>query len=147
LALKQTPQPTTHRQAIPALSILGLVGVVVAALCNPAFAADPVAGRSTFAGECSLCHSAEPGDNGGGMGPALHGLIGQPAAVTDKTYPYSQGLRDAKIVWDAAALDRYLADPSKTAPGTTMTLRTADKAARDNLIAYLVSLMPTAPRQ
>jgi cytochrome c len=41
-------------------------------------------------------------------------------------------------VWSEKALERFLADPGKTVPGTTMTYAgVSDPADRSNLIAYL----------
>lgn len=105
-----------------------------------------LAGKTRFLAECSLCHSAEPGDNLGGMGPPLHGLIGKTAATIDKNFPYTPALRTSKLVWHAANLDRFLTDPSKLVPGTSMPIATADKTAREELIAYFLSLKVAPPR-
>ena len=39
----------------------------------PALAADANAGKSLFRERCSVCHTAESGDNGGAQGPSLLG--------------------------------------------------------------------------
>jgi cytochrome c len=92
--------------------------------------------------ECSLCHSAEPDDGAGGMGPPLHRLIGKAAASIDKNFPYSPALRASGLKWDAASLDRFLTDPSKLVPGTSMPIVVADGAARADLIAFLSLASP-----
>jgi len=43
-----------------------LAGLVCAA---PVFGADANAGKAVFHAQCALCHSAEPGDNGGARAP------------------------------------------------------------------------------
>jgi cytochrome c len=107
---------------------------------------DAAAGRSRFMAQCSLCHSAEPDDGLGGMGPPLHGLIGKLAASIDKNFPYTPALRASKLAWDVATLDRFLTDPSRLVPGTSMLIATDDKAARAELIAYFLSLKAPAQR-
>jgi hypothetical protein len=56
--------------------------IVLAALvcATPAFGADANAGKSYFHQQCALCHSAQPGDNGGAQGPNLDGVVGRHAA-------------------------------------------------------------------
>lgn len=106
--------------------------------------ADAAAGKTYFQAQCSLCHSAEPADGGGGQGPALYGLFGSPAAV-DKTFPYTQALRDSKLVWNAATLDDFLANPSRLAPNTTMVIMVPNAQDRADLIAYFETLKSKRP--
>lgn len=47
-----------------------LAGLLV--LSHPLSAADSNAGKTFFSQQCALCHSAEPGDNGGAQGPQLY---------------------------------------------------------------------------
>jgi cytochrome c len=47
-------------------------------------------------------------------------------------------MKRAKLTWDEATLNRFLADPPKTIPGTTMTYAgVPDPQERADLIAYL----------
>jgi len=47
-------------------------------------------------------------------------------------------MKRSKIVWDEKTLDRFLADPLKTIPGTTMTYAGVPEAReRADLVAYL----------
>src|SRR5438309_869349 len=59
---------------------LGLVAsalvLIAAVLGQPVLAADAAAGRTLFKQQCSVCHTAEPGDNGGAQGPSLIGVYG-----------------------------------------------------------------------
>jgi len=100
----------------------------------------PVAGKAYFTQVCTQCHSAEPNDGGGEMGPTLYGLFGRAAAVGDEMFPYSKALKDSKLVWNAETLDRFLADPMTTVPGTAMPMSIAVKKDRDDVIAYFQSL-------
>ena len=112
-----------------------------------AHAASATVGKARFADACALCHSAQPGDGGGGMGPSLNALNGRRAATTDKAYSYSPELRASKVVWNQATLDRFLADPSKVVPGTGMGVNVPNKAERADIVAYLLSLKPPAPKR
>jgi glucose/arabinose dehydrogenase len=114
----------------------GLLALVAAA---GVWAADSAAGRQAFRDRCALCHTAEPGDNGGGEGPSLAHVFGHPAAASTP-YSYTSALRSAALRWDAATLDRFLTDPTAMVPGTAMGLAVTDPTERANLIAYLQSV-------
>lgn len=116
-------------------ALAALLGVVSAPACG----ADAVAGRTYFRAQCALCHSAEPGDNGGAQGPSLQGLLGRKAASTGD-YPYTAALKSSGIVWDAAVLDRFLENPAATVPGTSMVVAVPSAADRGNLVAYFAAL-------
>lgn len=72
---------------------------------------------------CTFCHTMSKG--GDHMaGPNLYGIYGQPIA-TVPNFPYGDSLvaRGKRgEVWDDAALDAFLANPDKFAPGTTMII-------------------------
>ena len=71
--------------------------VLVALVCaTPALGADANAGKNTFRQQCALCHSAEPGDNGGAQGPNLNGVFGRKAA-SDPHFGYTKALKAAKL--------------------------------------------------
>jgi glucose/arabinose dehydrogenase len=105
----------------------------------PALGLDATAGKKIFRDRCSVCHTAEPNDNGGGQGPALIGVFGRAAAAAPQ-FAYTQALRDSKLTWDAATLNRFLDSPGGVVPGTSMALSVPDKADRDNLVAYFQSV-------
>jgi cytochrome c len=49
-------------------------------------------------------------------------------------------MKSSKIVWNEKTLDRFLANPPKAVPGTTMTYAgIPDARERADLIAYLKS--------
>jgi len=127
-----------------ALRRLALAGLF-ASLAATAQAADAAAGKARLEDACGLGHSAAPGDGLGGMGPHLHDLNGKAAATADKAFPYTAALKASNLVWDAATLDRFLAAPTKVVPGTQMPVAVPAQAARDDVIAYLLSAKPAAP--
>lgn len=105
----------------------------------PALAADATAGRALFRERCSVCHTAESGDSGGAQGPSLIGIMGRPAASAPQ-FSYTTALRNSKLTWDAATLKRFLADPTRVVPGTSMVLAVPAETDRDKLIAYFQSV-------
>jgi glucose/arabinose dehydrogenase/cytochrome c2 len=111
---------------------------------SPAFSANLSAGKDVFRQRCTVCHTAEPGDDGGAQGPSLGGVFGRPAASAPQ-FSYTQALRDSKLTWDAATLQRFLGAPTSVVPGTSMVLAVPDSADRDHLIAYFQSLSGRAP--
>jgi hypothetical protein len=111
---------------------------------GPALSADATAGKSLFRERCSVCHTAEAGDNGGAQGPSLVGILGRAAAGAPQ-FSYTAALRDSKLSWDAASLKRFLASPTTVVPGTSMVIAVPDQTERDNLIAYFQSVANQAP--
>ena len=121
--------------------------LIVFAIGTAAYAADPgdtAAGKAYFTQTCKQCHSAEAGDGGGEIGPNLVGLFGRPAGVGDDRFAYTKALTDSKLTWNRETLERFLADPPTTVPGTIMALPVPVKKDRDNLIAYFQSLTGAA---
>jgi glucose/arabinose dehydrogenase/cytochrome c2 len=118
------------------LLICGAVGSIAA--IPAAFGAEASAGKTLFRQRCSVCHTAESGDDGGAQGPSLIGVLGRPAASAPQ-FSYTQALKESKLAWDAATLKRFLGAPASVVPGTSMALAVPDEAERDNLIAYFQS--------
>lgn len=96
------------------------------------------AGEAAFA-MCTGCHTAKAGEPSA-AGPNLHGLLGREAgALAD--FDYSEALATSGIIWDAASLDRYLADPEAAVSGTYMAAGAVpDEERRAAIIAYLETL-------
>lgn len=101
-------------------------------------AQDAAAGKAIFQSQCSICHAVQKGRNM--IGPSLFGVVGRKAG-TEPGFYYSAGNRNPAIVWDAATLDRYLANPHSVVSDTTMSYPgLPDAQKRANLIAYLGTL-------
>ncbi len=108
---------------------------ILAAMPEPYKAADLANGRQAFQ-LCSACHTAiEGGANM--MGPNLYGVFGRQSASA-VGYKYSPALKAAGWVWTPAQLDKWLASPQTTLPGTRMAfVGLKDPKTRTDLIAYL----------
>jgi cytochrome c len=107
------------------------------AASGSARAQDRERGLQAFAA-CAACHA--PDNNG--IGPRLAGVVGRTSGTVDG-FRYSRAMKNAKIVWDAATLDAYLAEPQKVIPGNLMPFSgIADPGQRADVIAYLGSLKP-----
>lgn len=110
--------------------------VAMLASVPPAHAAGAERGQQVFAVECSDCHSVAEGKNK--RGPSLFGVYGRRAATAPGFSNYSDALRNSGIVWDAAALQRYLADPRAMVPGGKMKYDgLASAADREALVVWL----------
>ncbi|WP_033469197.1 c-type cytochrome, partial [Bordetella bronchiseptica] len=97
-----------------------------------AAAPDPVRGEQVYA-RCLACHALAYDR----VGPRHCGLLGRKAGSVPG-FVYTQAMKDSGLTWDAATLDRFLADPLKTVPGTAMTYAgVPDAGERADLIAYL----------
>jgi cytochrome c2 len=68
----------------------------------------------------------------------LQGLFGRTAGTLAGFPQFTDALKESGIVWDAAKLDQFLADPPKMVPGTWMWVGKVEAAReRRELIAYL----------
>jgi glucose/arabinose dehydrogenase/cytochrome c2 len=116
-----------------------IAALLLGASATGALAADVNAGATLFRQQCALCHSAQPGDNGGAQGPSLQGVLGRPAA-SHPGFSYTKALQKANLTWDAATLDRFLAAPTMVVPGSAMVIAVPQADYRANLIAYFQAL-------
>lgn len=109
---------------------------ILASLPAPYSAGDLRNGKAKFA-QCAACHTITPG--GPNLtGPNLHGVFGRKAGSLPN-YNYSAALKKADFTWDAAHLDRWLANPRTELPGNKMTfVGLRDPNARRDVIAYLM---------
>lgn len=121
------------------MKLIAIMALAAGALgLSSAHAADVAQGKAVFQAQCAMCHSAEPGQNG--IGPTLAGVYGQKAASTPG-FQFSSAMKNAKIVWTDAALDKFLQNPQADIPGTKMPYMGMPKAAdRADVIAYLATL-------
>ena len=75
-----------------------------------------------------------------GIGPTLFGVVGRPAGSVPG-FNYTADHKKLGITWDAANLDKYLANPRAMVPDTTMVYPgVKDDAERADLVAYLETL-------
>ena len=91
-------------------------------------------GELLFRQRCQSCHSvvaAQPG----GVGPNLRGVVGRKAAAAG--FNYSAAMKQSKVTWTQANLDRYLKAPTKMVPGSRMVIAVNDAAQRAAIIKYL----------
>ena len=96
----------------------------------------------SFNDHCRECHSFLKGDNR--LGPSLYGVVGRKAG-TLPGYDYTQSMRDSGVTWDAATLDKWIADPDAVVPGNGMSppySGITDPAIRKRIIAFLKTLGP-----
>jgi len=92
-------------------------------------------GAAAFA-LCVVCHSVEPGVHL--TGPSLARALGHRAGTVEGFTRYSEPLKRATRVWDAATLDRWLEDPQAVVPGNLMTFAgLKDARQRADLVTYL----------
>ena len=88
--------------------------------------------------KCKACHKIADGANG--TGPHLYNVVGREIASI-AGYGYSGTLAEMGGIWDANALNGFLENPKKYAPGTKMGFAGLKKETdRANLIAYLDSM-------
>ncbi|MES2151541.1 MAG: c-type cytochrome [Pseudomonadota bacterium] len=89
-------------------------------------------GEAVYA-RCMGCHALAYDRTG----PRHCGLFGRRAGSVPG-FAYSEAMKRSGIKWDARTLDRFLANPARVVPGTTMTYAgVSDRTERAALIAYL----------
>jgi cytochrome c len=116
----------------------GIAGLLLAASTTAALAADPAAGEKIFKTQCSICHAVAAGQNR--IGPTLFGVVGRRAGSVPG-FNYTADHKKLDISWDAAILDKYLANPRAMVPDTSMIYAgLKNDAERADLVAYLETL-------
>lgn len=112
-----------------------LLIALTSAATGPQAATEP--GARAFQ-RCAACHSLGPGGPDD-AGPSLNGVFGRRAGALGG-FAYSDAMRAAGrrgLVWDAATLDRYLADPEAVVPGAAMSYQGGTAAERAAVISWL----------
>lgn len=116
----------------------GAALVLAFAFALPVHADDPMPAGDAARGariyeRCGACHSLDRNRTG----PRHCGLIGRKAGSVPG-FHYSRAMKQSGIVWTPEALDRFLQNPRKVVPGTTMTYAgIKDAQERADVIAYL----------
>jgi|SRR5690349_4245379 cytochrome c len=128
-----------------ALRFLAGVALLVAAQATLG-AGDAKRGAQLFR-QCMACHSVEEGEHM--TGPSLAHVWHRKAGTVEGFTRYSDALKHANVTWDEATLDKWLADPQRFIPGTSMTFAGLKQPReRQDLAAYLESVAEnTAPPQ
>lgn len=94
-------------------------------------AGDAVRGEQIYQ-SCQDCHSLDDNE----VGPKHRGVFGRAAGAVPG-YDYSEALKNAKIVWNEATLDRWLKNPQDFMPGSKMAFHLTDTKDRADVIEYL----------
>lgn len=116
-------------------------GLAAALLATPAvaLAGDAAAGGKVFKAQCAVCH-ATSASAPAGVGPSLAGVVGRKAG-TGPRFAYSPAMKGSGLVWSAAELKRYLANPAGTVKGNRMPYAGLKNPAQlDDVVAYLATL-------
>lgn len=126
------------RIVIPIMAVIATACLTAVAMAGAMPAGNAAKGKTIFSAQCASCHSMAAGQNG--IGPSLYGVYGKPAASVTG-FQFSPALKSAHIVWTAATLSKFLANPQADVPGTKMPFMGMPNAQkRTNVIAYLATL-------
>jgi len=88
---------------------------------------------------CVACHSVQPGEHM--TGPSLAHTWNRKAGTVEDFLRYSDAMTKSGMVWNDATLDKWLANPQRFLPGTSMTFAGIQEARdRQDVIAYLQSV-------
>lgn len=92
-----------------------------------------------FNNHCRECHTVDRGDNR--LGPTLYDVVGRKAGSLAGFPNFSSAVQDSGIVWDAASLDKWIADPEAFLPDNNMRpfAGVTDAKERALIISYLES--------
>jgi len=96
-------------------------------------------GYDTPAAQCVVCHSLEKGGPFR-VAPNLWQIVGAEKARDRDWYAYSPSLIEMGGTWTEEDLDRFLADASAFAPGSTKSIRVNDPEQRRQIIDFLKTL-------
>jgi cytochrome c len=111
--------------------VLSRMGNGVGEAAGAGEAGDAARGKAVFERRCTGCHAMD-GDR---EGPRLTGVFGRKAGSV-AGFDYSVGLKNSGMTWDEATLEKWLRDPDKLVPNTTMDFSVPKAQERSDLIAY-----------
>jgi glucose/arabinose dehydrogenase/cytochrome c2 len=135
--------PFSFLNAAPApLAVISSLLFAVTAAAQELPRGDAVRGQTYFQTACAVCHSPSLGSNNTVIikqGPSLAGVVGR-AAGSSPHFNYSKAMADSGLTWEAATLNKFLANPMAVLPGTTMPMPIPDATNRADVIAYLGTL-------
>lgn len=128
--------PAVQRRALVLFAIAMVAGLLLLtphlSKASDAQTADPVKGKTLFEKRCTGCHNLDRDLEG----PRLRGVYGRKAGSVSN-YKYSDALRNARVTWDEATLDKWLTDPDAFIPDNDMEFHVAKPDERAGIIAYL----------
>jgi cytochrome c len=116
--------------------------IAAAVVAIPIFGATAEDLEIAFNDHCRECHSFVKDDNR--LGPSLYGVVGRKAGA-ESGYGYTQSMKDSGVTWDAATLDKWIADPGAVVPDNGMSPPYSgidDPVIRKRIIAFLKTLAP-----
>jgi cytochrome c len=93
---------------------------------------DPQRGKELFEKRCGGCHSLDKEKKG----PRLGNVFGRKAG-TIATFKYSDSLKSAQVVWNAASLDKWLIDTDSVVPDNDMDFHVPKADERTDIIQFL----------
>jgi cytochrome c len=112
--------------------------LVLAGLAQQSVGAAPpeADGEALYRQRCQSCHQIAAG-KASPMGPNLYGVVDRKAAAAPVPFRYSPALKASGLTWTRETLDKYIAAPTETVPGTRMVIAVADASQRAAIIDYL----------
>jgi len=113
---------------------------VSATVTTVAQAQDIAAGQDTFNKVCTICHAVGEGAMNK-LGPILNGLDGRRSGSVEG-FTYSDGMKNAGIVWSEATFKEFMPNPMAKVPGTKMIVAVRDEKDLGNLWAYFKQFGP-----
>lgn len=114
----EMPEAGKQGYAIQGVESGEAAGAAVVPLGNMMAVADMSKGEAIFK-KCVACHTIASG-GANGIGPNLWGVVGKPLAA-HAGFSYSDALKTKGGNWTFEALNEWLANPKKYAPGNKMT--------------------------
>ncbi len=118
-----------QRSALTAAAVGFAAGLVLCSADNRDL------GEQLFNKLCTGCHALDSEKEG----PRLRAVFGR-AAGSVEGFPYSEGMKKARLVWDEAMLDKWLTDPANVVAENDMAFRLESAEQRAEIIAYLKRL-------
>lgn len=114
----ETPEAGKQGYAIQGVESGDGGGAAAVPIATLLATADVAKGEAIFK-KCVACHTIAAG-GANGIGPNLHGTLGKPLAG-HAGFGYSDALKSKGGTWTFEAMNEWLSNPKKYAPGNKMT--------------------------